>query len=226
MRMTRSDGLRAAAALSFPLSVCLCLAASPAGAQAVIEASERPLPLAQAGSWEGSPYRNFEAAQAVLPGRVLLSDEAEGRALSGALAVELRRLSVELFEKQGWRSPFSEGDPLHVYVARKEAGGVRRLGVRGIENGRLTRPMIQLDATGLSDQEIVQEVGRLFAYAVLSAYEAPDTSFFTAAAADYIAIDRRLAWEGFSSRKLPAPQGVRPDCARRGSARGKRARKS
>lgn len=168
-------------------ALTVCLAALPAGAQTLIEAPERPLPVAPAGSWESSPYRNFGTAQAVLPGRVLLSDEAEGRALSGALALELRRLSVELFEKQGWRSPLSEGDPLHVYVARKEAGGVRRLAMRGIENGRLTRPVIQVDATGLSDREIVREVGRLFAYAVLSAYEAPDTSFFTAAAADYIA---------------------------------------
>jgi hypothetical protein len=185
MRITRSDCLRAAAALSAALAVCL--EADPAGAQTLIAAPETSPLAAPASTWETSPYRNFGAAQAVLPGRVLLSDEADGQALSGALAVELRRLSVELFEKQGWRSPLSEGDPLRVYVARKEAGGVRRLATRGIENGRLTQPSIQLDATGLSDREIVREVERLFAYAVLSAYEAPDTGFFTAAAADYIA---------------------------------------
>ncbi|MGH9400429.1 MAG: hypothetical protein ACRD00_08660, partial [Thermoanaerobaculia bacterium] len=72
-------------------------------------------------------------------------------------------------------------------VARKEAGGVRRLSVRGIENRRLERPAIQLDATGLSEAEIVAEVGRLFAHAVLLAYDAPDPTFFTAAAAAYIA---------------------------------------
>ena len=184
MRITRSGCLRATA-LGAALTVSL--AAAPAGAQNRLVPSGGLPAAAPAGSWEASPYRNFGTAQAVLSGRVLLSDEAEGRALSGALSTELKRLSVELFEKQGWRSPFSERDPLHVYVARKEAGGVRRLAMRGIESGRLARPAIQLDATGLTDREIVREVGRLFALAVLSAYEAPDSTFFTAAAADYIA---------------------------------------
>lgn len=149
---------------------------------------ERLLPLAPApaGPWEASPYLNFGSVQVVLPGRALLSDESDSRTLSGVLAAELRRLSVELFEKEGWRLPLSESDPLHVYVARKEAGGVRRLAIRGLENGRLAHPVIQLDATGLSDREIAREVGRLFAYAVLSAYDAPDAGFFTVAAADYI----------------------------------------
>lgn len=180
MRVTRGKGLGVAAA--FGAALAMCSAARPAGAQAPEVPSVPP-----AGGWESSPYRNFGPVQVVLPGRVLLSDEAQGGPLAGALTAELRRLSIELFEKQGWRSPFAEGDPLWVYVARKEAGGVRRLAMRGIENGRLARPAIQLDATGLSDHQLVREVGRLFSLAVLSAYEVPDASFFTAAAADYVA---------------------------------------
>ncbi len=187
MRVTRSHCLRAAAASALTSALILCPAARAQEPQ--VQAPDQlvqPLPLLPTGSWESSPYRNFGPTQAVAS-RVLLSDEADGRALAGALSVELRRLSVELFEKQGWRSPLSESDPLRVYVARKEAGGVRRLAMRGIENGSLRRPVIQLDATGLSDREIAREVGRLFAFAVLAAYEAPDASSFTAAAADYVA---------------------------------------
>ncbi len=163
-------------------AACLGIAAGrpAAAADPVVRA---PYP----DNWETSPYRNFGPPQALLGGRVVLSDEAEGRLLAIAVSSELRRLSVELFEKQGWRPPLADGDPLRVFVARKEAGGVRRLALRGVQSGRLQAPAIQIDGFGLTDREIAREVARLFAYATLAAYAAPDTSFFTEAVADYLA---------------------------------------
>lgn len=166
-------------------AVCASLVGLCAGRPAA--AAERVVHTSRAGGWETSPYRSFGPPRVILAGRVLLSDEAEGGPLAVLLASELRRLSVELFEKQGWRSPFSDGDPLHVYVARKEADGVRRLAVRGVASGRLQGPAIQIDGLGLSDREIVREAARLFAYATLAAYDVADTGFFTSAAADYLA---------------------------------------
>jgi len=162
---------------------CLGLSASSAGQTPV------PAQMLQAprqGGWEQSPYRNFGPVQPLLAGRVLLSDEAQGTTLPALISADLRRLSVELFEREGWRSPFAEGDPLRVYVARGDAGGVRQLVVRGISNGRLQAPAIRIDALSLSDRDISREVSRLFTYATLSAYEVSDPGFFTEAAADYL----------------------------------------
>src|SRR5438132_7683342 len=88
-------------------------------------------------AWPDSPYRNFRAPQAMLSGRVLLFDEAAGGALANALASELKSLAADLHEKQGWRIPFADGDPLKIYIARKEAEGVRRLASRAIDRGHL-----------------------------------------------------------------------------------------
>ena len=137
-------------------------------------------------AWTESPYRNFHAARAILGGRVLVADEADDSSLSAALARDLQVVQSELHDGQGWRWPFAEGDPLRVYVARKDAGGVRRLAVRSIEKGRLLAPAIQIDGTGLSDDEIVREAARLYAFATLAAYGAPDRSFLTSAAADFL----------------------------------------
>ena len=178
MRLLRRKASRVAAAVC--ASLVGAAVARPSPAAEPLTRFPRP------GAWESSPYRNFGPPQAILPGRVLLSDEAQGRPLAAPLASELHRLSVELFEREGWRSPFGDGDPLRVYVARKEAEGVRRLAVRAIQNGRLYSPAIQIDGTGLSDREIVREVARLFAYATLAAYDVPDASFFTGAAAQYL----------------------------------------
>ena len=175
---------RQAKVLRVAAVVCSALLGVAAGRPA---AAEEPLARApHAGDWESSPYRNFGPAQALLAGRVLLSDEADRGPLGAALSSDLRRLSADLFEKQGWRSPFADGDPLRIYVTRKEAGGVRRLAMRALQNGQLQGPVIQIDGFGLSDGEIAREVGRLFAYATLAAYGAPDASFFTQAAADYL----------------------------------------
>jgi hypothetical protein len=137
-------------------------------------------------AWPDSPYRNFGAPQPMLSGRVLLFDEAAGGALTSALASELKSLAAELHEKQGWRVPFADGDPLKIYIARKEADGVRRLASRAIDRGHLVSPAIQLDATLLTDREILREVARLYALATLSSYGAPDRSFVTTAAAAYL----------------------------------------
>ena len=80
------------------------------------------------------------------------------------------------------RSLSPAGDPLRVFIARKEAGGVRRLSMEAVERGRLVAASIQIDGTGLSDLRIVREVARLYALATLSAYGVRDRSFLTAAA--------------------------------------------
>ncbi len=143
--------------------------------------------VSSAAAWEASPYRNFGPEQALAGGRALLRDEANDAGIATAVASELRRISTELHEKQGWRVPLADGDPLRIFIARKDAEGVRRLAVRGIDSGHLIAPAIQLDATGLSARQIVHEVGRLYAFATLSAYGALDRSFVTQATAEYLA---------------------------------------
>ncbi|HTD51872.1 MAG TPA: hypothetical protein VK780_02500, partial [Thermoanaerobaculia bacterium] len=140
-----------------------------------------------AAAWEASPYRNFGPEQALAGGRAVLRDEADDAGIATAVGSELRRIDVELHEKQGWRLPLADGDPLRIFIARKDAEGVRRLAVRGIDSGHLVAPAIQLDATGLSARQIVHEVGRLYALATLSAYGALDRSFVTQATAEYLA---------------------------------------
>ncbi len=164
----------------FASAATLCLAAEqkaegPAGRQA----------------WTESPYRNFHAAQAALGGRLLVSDEAEDPGLAGELAAGIKALQGELHDRDGWRAPFSDAEPLRVFVARKDAGGVRRLSARSLDRGRLVEPAIQIDGSAMSDGEIVSEVLRLYALATLSAYGAPDRTFLTAAAADYLSSGAR-----------------------------------
>jgi len=149
-----------------------------------LAADPRPEPGGQA--WSESAYRNFLAPQAILGGRFVVSDEARDPGLTAALPQDQRALQGQLHEADHWRVPFAGGDTLHVYVARKEAGGVRRLAARSIERGRLVGASIQIDATGMSDEEIVREIARLYAVATLTAYGAPDSSFLTTAAADYL----------------------------------------
>lgn len=134
-------------------------------------------------AWIHSPHRNFGPAQAVLPGRVLLFDESDDPALPGLLAVELRRLFHDLYEVEGWRNPFTDSHPLRVFVARKEAGGVRRLASRSVEDGRLIAPAVLLDGGGLGSEEIVREVARQVALATLEGYGVDDGTFATAATA-------------------------------------------
>jgi hypothetical protein len=147
------------------------------------------VPSASAARWESSAYRNFGAPETIWAGRAEVRDEAQDPALTRALGTEFKRLALELHEKQGWRVPLADGDPLRILIARKEADGVRRVASRSIERGLLVSPAIQLDATGLSTRQIVHEVSRLYAFATLTAYGATDRTFLTAAAADYLAGD-------------------------------------
>jgi hypothetical protein len=177
----RSAGREGSARKSLIVGVLCLLAATAAvaGAQAVLG------PTAYAG-WTDSPYRNFGAPQILLPGRAVLLDEADDPALRSLLSSEIRRLFNELYVRQGWRSPFAEGEPLRVFVARKEAEGVRRVAARSVERGRLVGPAVLLDARGLTSREIAREVGRQIALATLATYRVPDGTFVTEAAAALI----------------------------------------
>jgi hypothetical protein len=137
-------------------------------------------------SWTDSPYRNFHAAQSILGGRVLVADETDDPPLLVALSRDLSLLQAQLHESQGWRQPLADGEALRIYVARKDAGGVRRLSIGSSDGGHLSRLAVQIDGTGLTDAEIEREAVRLYALATLTAYGAPDRSFLTAAAADYL----------------------------------------
>lgn len=176
MRREKREGIAS------KLLTCSVLCASVALAAAGAEL--RVSPAGQA--WTDSPYRNFHGSKAILDGAVLVADEAADSALPDALSRDLQLLRGELHEKGGWRTPFSGDEPLRVYVARKEAGGVRRLAVRSIDRGQLLGASFQIDGTGMTDDEIVRETARLYALATLTAYGAPDSSFLTSAVADYL----------------------------------------
>ncbi|HKA35838.1 MAG TPA: hypothetical protein VKH43_03410 [Thermoanaerobaculia bacterium] len=158
--------------------MCASVALVAAGAELKVS------PAGQA--WTDSPYRNFHASTAILGGAVLVADEASDSSLAGALARDLQALRGELHENGGWRNPFTEDEPLRVYVARKDAGGVRRLSVRSVDRGTLLGASIQIDGTGMTEDEIVREAARFYALATLTAYGAPDGSFLTSAVADYL----------------------------------------
>ncbi|HEY6065058.1 MAG TPA: hypothetical protein VIY96_02820 [Thermoanaerobaculia bacterium] len=138
------------------------------------------------GGWTDSPYRNFGPPHTLLAGKAVLFDEGEDPALRALLAAEISRLFNDLYVRQGWRSPFAEGDPLRIFVARKEADGVRRVSARSIEGGRLVDAAVLLDARGLTAREIVREVGRQIALATLAGYRVADRSFVTQATAALI----------------------------------------
>ena len=155
--------------------VLLAFVAFAAGAQTLSQTS--------ADGWVKSPYRNFGPPQVLLPGRVVLVDEADDSNLRTLLAAEMRRLFNDLYVRQGWHLPFADGEAVRVFVARKEADGVRRVSSRSVEGGKLVGPAILLDARGLTPQEIVREVARQVALATLGRYGVADASFVTEATA-------------------------------------------
>lgn len=157
----------------------LCLAA-------VVPAFAQTAPGPSADGWIESPYRNFGPPQTLVAGRAVLLDEADDPSLRTLLAAEIRRLFAELYGRQGWRSPFMEGEPLRVFIARKEAGGVRGVVSRSVERGRLVAPAVLFDARGLTAREIAREVSRQIALATLAGYGAEDGTFVTEAAAALI----------------------------------------
>jgi len=153
---------------------------------AVSASAQNPREEPAHAGWIDSPFRNFGPGQPLLAGRAVLFDESDDGALSVPLSAELRRLFGELYVRQGWRVPFADGEPLRIFVARKEAGGVRRVAARAVEDGRLVDPAILLDARGLTTREIVREVARQVAVATLEAYGVSDSTFLTAAAAELL----------------------------------------
>jgi hypothetical protein len=155
--------------------VLLTFAAFAAGAQTLSEGS--------AEGWVESPYRNFGPPQVLLPGRAVLFDEADDSNLRAVLSADLRRLFNDLYVRQGWHFPFADGEPIRIFVARKEAGGLSRVTSRSVEGGRLVGPAVLLDVRGLTSREIVREVARQVALATLARYGVADGSFVTQAAA-------------------------------------------
>lgn len=153
---------------------------------AALRASAQPASDPSAQAWIHSPYRNFGPAQTILTGRVLLFDEADDAQVAGLLAVEMRRLFNDLYSRQGWRNPFSDSQPLRVFVARKEAAGVRRVTARSVEEGRLVAPAVLVDGSGWTAAAIVREVSRQVARATLEGYGVADGTFLTEATASLL----------------------------------------
>ncbi|MEX0881014.1 MAG: hypothetical protein WD451_14965 [Thermoanaerobaculia bacterium] len=157
----------------------LWLLASPGGASRLEEALS-------GRAWVEDPVRRFGPPQTLLGGRAILLDEAADPELKAALAGELRRLYGSLYGSGGWRAPFAEGEPLTIYLARKQGAGVRRMAARSLDRGRLVGPAVLLDASGLTASEVVREVGRQIALATLAGYSVSEDSFLTPAMAELL----------------------------------------
>ena len=143
------------------------------------------MPSRPAGPGEISS-QTFGPARSIAGGRARVLDEADDPAVAQALEAELQRLSAELHDVGGWRVPFSESEPFTIRIERKNGGGAGRLIVGGLERGRFVSPVIQIDATELSQTEIVRQVAYLYALATLKAYGVTDSSFLTDAAAEFL----------------------------------------
>jgi hypothetical protein len=183
----------------FRLKPLICAALAVLGASS-LAAAERPLDSIGASFWIESPYRDFRSPRPVLAGRALLYDEADDPVLAESVAAELRRVQTDTFARQGWRSPFPEGETLRVYVTRREADGLRTLSARAVEGRRLIGPAILLDGSGLTDRQITREVSRLVHRAILGGYGAPDSSFVTEAAAELLSGPRDPDGDAEASR--------------------------
>lgn len=177
MTTWRRSSLRTARAC---LGAALALSALPA-----LAASGRPDSGPAGMDWVRSPYRHFQEGQPLAGGRAILFDEADDAGLRADLAAELGRLEEELYGRQGWRPPFAGDEPLRVFVARGESGGVRATAARSVEKGRLVAPAVLLDASGLSDAEIVRAVGGQIARATLAGYGVEDP-FLSPALAEFL----------------------------------------
>ena len=139
--------------------------------------------------WIESPYRQFGAPQTLLAGRAILLDEADDASGRAVLTATLQRLDAQVFGRDGWRTPFDPKEPLRIYLARHEAGGVREIvGQRG-EGDRLGRAAVLLDASGLSPSQIAHEVARQIVRATIEAYGASEDAFLTPALVEALAVD-------------------------------------
>jgi hypothetical protein len=139
--------------------------------------------------WIESPYRQFGAPQTLLPGRAILLDEADDAPVRAALTATLQRLDAQVFGRDGWRAPFDPKEPLRIYLARHEAGGVREIAGQRIDGNRIARAAILLDASGLSAGQIAHEVARQIVRASIDSYGAAEDAFLTPALVEALAVD-------------------------------------
>ena len=138
-------------------------------------------------AWAESPERHFLAPRALSSAHAVLFDEADDPALATAVATELGWLSDELYAKQGWRAPFADDEPVRIYVARRQSGGMHGLAGRPGAKGRLESASILVDASGLSTDQIAREVGRQVALATLEGYGVEDP-FLGPAIAEHLSL--------------------------------------
>lgn len=158
------------------------------------------------GKWIESARGRFGPPRAVAGGRAVVFDEANDGELAASLDAELARLDEELFHRQGWRSPFSGGDPLRLYVARSASADLRAAAAPARDRGLLREPALLLDAGGLDSRSIVREAAREVARAVLDGYGVED-AFLGPALAEYLSAppaesSAEAAWEPAASGTL------------------------
>ena len=96
-------------------------------------AARRPQRLPGSRARTGSSARPGRCSAA----RAVLFDEADDprpapRRCRPTLAAAL---DDELYGKHGWRAPFDDEEPLRIYVARRESGGVRAVAAAGAAKG-------------------------------------------------------------------------------------------
>jgi hypothetical protein len=144
------------------------------------------IPGPVAGWDAASPSLASGAVQALLGGRVLVSDESDDRELLAAVAAELQNLAANL-EKDGWRSPVAESQPLRIAIGRRLPDGTRRVAARPSGAPGLVPVSARWDTEALTGRQIVREVARLYAASTLQAYGVRDATFLTPAAAQYLA---------------------------------------
>jgi hypothetical protein len=137
-------------------------------------------------AWIASPERRFGAPQVVGSGRAVLYDEVDDPGLAASLGAEVRRLRASLFAAGGWRSPLPDDEPLRVYVARRDADGIRRLSAGASASGRPSGPALLLDASRMTDEEIVREASRQIARATLDGYDVSADPFLHDALAEWL----------------------------------------
>ncbi|MEP7131545.1 MAG: hypothetical protein ABI914_00170 [Acidobacteriota bacterium] len=148
---------------------------------------DRNIDASARSEWLSSGFHSFNAPKPILEGKIELADEGDDAGFRAALTAELKRLRTDLHDRHGWADPLSAGDPLRIYVARRDGQGLRRLAAHAIDRHQLVGASIEVDATGLSARETLRSVSRLYAQATLDAYGAPDQSFLSAAVAEALA---------------------------------------
>src|SRR5262245_60449820 len=96
-------------AARFGFGLAAAFVAGPA-----LAAVDRAAPAASGTDWIQSPYRHFRAGEPVADGRAVIFDENDEPSLHAAIGSVIGFLEQDLFERQGWKSPFSPDEPLRV----------------------------------------------------------------------------------------------------------------